>query len=187
MNKEEITHILFRYAILVVLAIPNLFIFYYIFTPLTVEPTFFILSLIDPSSYVVPNAENTIFFKGYFASIIPACVAGAAYYLLLILNLTTPMPIKKRVHSILFLFGAFLFLNLLRITTFAIVLTKGYQYFDLAHTTTWYFGSTVIIILIWFVNVQIFKIKSIPIYTDIKKIYKEANKRPKPNKRHGTK
>ncbi len=180
MNKKEVYSLLIRYIILIILGIPNLFIFYFVFTPLTVEPTFFILSLIDPNAYILQDAPNTIFFKGYFASIIPACVAGAAYYLLLILNLTTPMEIRKRMVSILFLFGSFLVINLARITVFALLLFKGFQYFDITHTATWYFGSTVMVILIWFSNVLIFRIKSIPIYTDIKRIYHDM-KAPKAN------
>ena len=173
MNKKEVYFVFFRYILLILLGIPNLYLFYLVFTPLTVHPTFFILNLIDPSSYIVPAATNTIFFKGYFASLIPACIAGAAYYLLLILNLTTPMSVKTRVKSILFLFASFLVLNLIRISIFAVLLTRGYQYFDLTHTATWYFGSTIMVILIWFINVLIFRIREIPIYTDIRNITKD--------------
>jgi len=176
MEKKGALFLLFRYLILILIGVPNLFLFYFIFTPLTVQPTFFVLSLIDPTSYIVENTNNVIFFKSYFASIIPACVAGAAYYLLLILNLTTPMSIKKRIGSIFFLFGAFLFLNLIRITLFALLLTKGYQYFDLTHTATWYFGSTAMVVLIWFANVLVFRIKDIPIYTDFKTLLKDTKK-----------
>jgi len=183
MNKKEVFFLLSRYVILIILAIPNLFIFYFIFTPLTVYPTFYLLSIIDPTSYIVEGTSNVIFFKGYFASIIPACVAGAAYYLLLILNLTTPMTIKKRIWSITYLLGAFLILNLIRIFVFAMLLFKGYQYFDLTHKATWYFGSTVLVIIIWFSNVLIFKIKNIPIYTDLKHIFQEIRAKDNaPNK-----
>lgn len=167
MEKKGAFFLLLRYFILIILGVPNLYLFYLIFTPATVHPVFWILNyLYDAVLY----PGNVIFFKGYFASIIPACVAGAAYYLLLILNLTTPMSIKKRIGSIIFLFAAFLFLNLLRIVIFASLLFKGYQYFDLTHAATWYFGSTILVILIWFSNVLIFRIKEIPIYTDLKNI-----------------
>jgi len=176
MNKSGVYYILLRYLILIILGIPNLYLFYLVFTPLTVKPTFFLLSMIDPSSYIVEGTTNVIFFKGYFASIIPACVAGAAYYLLLILNLTTPMSVKKRIGSIMFLLTSFLVLNLVRIFIFAMLLTKGYQYFDFTHNVTWYFGSTVLVILIWFSNVLIFRIRDIPIYSDLKQIYLDIKK-----------
>ena len=170
MEVKNVFYLLLRYGILIVLGIPNLYLFYLIFTPATVYPTFWILDYIY-DAVLFPG--NTIFFKGYYASIIPACVAGSAYYLLLILNLTTPMGIKKRIGSIFFLFGSFLLLNLLRISIFASLITKGYQYFDIAHTATWYFGSTVMIIIIWFANVLIFRIYTIPVYTDLKNITKD--------------
>ena len=119
---------------------------------------------------------NVIFFEGLYASIIPACVAGAAYYLLLILNLTTPMDSKTRINSIFFLLGVFFLLNILRIIFFAFLLVKGYQYFSLTHELTWYFGSTILVILIWFTNISIFKIKKIPIYTDVRNILRDMRK-----------
>ena len=173
MEKKRVYFVFLRYLILIVLGIPNLYLFYAIFTPLTVGPTFYLFSLIDSSSYILDpltTTNPTIFFKGAFASIIPACVAGAAYYLLLILNLTTPMSLKKRLWSIAFLFGAFLIINLARIVLFGFLLTENFNSFDLAHTATWYFGSTIMVVLIWFANVLIFRIKTIPIYTDIKGI-----------------
>ena len=167
MEKKGVFFLLLRYLVLIILGIPNLYLFYLVLTPATVYPVFWILDYLY-SAVLYPG--NVIFFKGYFASIIPACIAGSAYYLLLILNLTTPMPLKKRIGSIVFLFVSFLILNLLRIIIFATLLFKGYQYFDVTHAATWYFGSTVLVILIWFSNVLIFRIREIPIYTDLKQI-----------------
>jgi hypothetical protein len=180
MEKKGVFFLFFRYCILIILGVPNLFLFYYIFTPLTVNPVFLYLQHFY-DAILFPG--NVIFFKGYYASIIPACVAGSAYYLLLILNLTTPMRLTKRIMSIIYLFFAFLFFNVLRIIIFANLLFKGYQYFDLTHTATWYFGSTILVIIIWFTNVLIFRIKNIPIFTDLKKITKDikAKKKLPPN------
>ena len=110
---------------------------------------------------------------GIIIDLIPACIAGAAYYLLLILNLTTPMKLNKRLRSMLFLFATFLILNIIRIVIFSVLLANGYSYFDLAHKITWYFTSTALVVLIWFSNVKLFKIKQIPVYTDFKIIYKK--------------
>lgn len=177
-----------RYFLLLILGLGNLFIFYLIFTPLTVYPVYFFVNLfhdatllsgthtyaceITSNSFLEPIAcmNTTIFFKDYFASIIPACIAGSAYYLLLILNLTTPMSSKTRIKSIFFILGLFLLLNIGRIFTFAMLFVGSFQIFDLAHTASWYFGSTILVALIWFSNVIIFKIRTIPIYTDIKQI-----------------
>jgi exosortase/archaeosortase len=156
-----------RYFLLILLGLGNLWLFYTIFTPLTVYPVFFVL---QQAYSAVLLAGNTIFFKGYYASIIPACIAGAAYYALCILNLTTPMTLRKRLQSLIFLLAGFLIINTLRILIFAKLLFVGYAYFDLTHQLTWYLGSTALVILLWLASTAIFKIKAIPIYTDIKTI-----------------
>ena len=181
MDKKNMYYLLLRYIILVILGIPNLFLFYAIFTPLTIKPTFAFFSVVDPTAYIVEGTNNVIFFKGYFATIIPACIAGAAYYLLLILNLATPMNIKKRIESTVFLMVTFLILNLFRIFIFASLLAEGYKYFDITHAATWYFGSTILVVLIWFSNVLIFKIKDIPVYSDLKQIYLDIKKIDEPS------
>lgn len=181
--------LVYRYALLLLLGLGNLFIFYLILTPLTVYPVFWLIGISDEATLMsgtytrvcqlsegtfiekLACIRTTIFFRDYFASIIPACIAGSAYYLLLILNLTTPMNIRKRIKSLTFILGIFLILNILRIFLFALFFaSKNYEIFNLAHTASWYFGSTVLVILIWFANVLIFKIKEIPIYSDIKSI-----------------
>lgn len=172
MDGKGVLFIFLRYLILILLGIPGLFIFYWIFTPLTVYPVFYMLQGLYDAVFYPPNV---IFFKGYFAELISACIGGAAYYLLTILNLTTPMNIKKRIGSLMFLLISFLILNIIRIIVFALLLFKGYQYFELTHTTTWYFGSTVMVVLIWFGNVLLFRIKNIPVYTDIKNLLLESN------------
>ncbi len=193
MDISYIRSVLLRYSFLLLLGLGGLFVFYTIFTPLTIYPVFRTLDAIYGAELlrgditkacdiltnlnapgIITNTacmNTTIFFKGYFASIIPACIAGSAYYLLFILNLTTPMEKKKRFYSLIFLSFLFLILNVARISIFAAIFaSKGFEIFNLAHAATWYFGSTVLVVLIWFSNVIIFKIKGVPIYTDVKTI-----------------
>jgi len=54
---------------------------------------------------------------------------------------------------------------------------SGFYYFDLVHKFVWYFGSTVMLVAIWFVNVWKFKINSIPIYNDFREIFRDMTKR----------
>jgi exosortase/archaeosortase family protein len=169
MKINELFAILFRYIALVIISFPDLSLIYLVVTPLTIIPLYWILHLIDPSTMLIQG--NIFVFKGTIIQIIEACTAGAAYFLLLILNLTTPMHPSKRVKSLLFLILSFLVLNIARIVIFAILLANGFQYFDFAHRLVWYFGSTIMIILLWFVNVWIFNIRAVPIYTDIKSIF----------------
>ncbi|MBS3071650.1 pacearchaeosortase [Candidatus Pacearchaeota archaeon] len=164
-------NLIIRYSILLIIALPNLFIFYFIFTPLTVKPVLFLLSLF----YTIDSAVgNIISFNGNSIYLIDACIAGAAYYLLFILNLSTPMKLNKRTYSLLFISAAFLLLNIIRIFVFSVLFTNGFSYFDFAHKVTWYLGSTIFIVLIWFINVKIFKIKGIPVYTDLSYLYKSS-------------
>ncbi|MEK6844525.1 MAG: pacearchaeosortase [Nanoarchaeota archaeon] len=169
MKQREIIQLLARYLILIILSIGNLYLFYAVFTPLTVYPVSWILNIFY-NAFIMN--ETMINLNGIIISIIPACVAGAAYYLLLVLNMTTPMKINKRIKSILFLFLSFLALNILRMIIFSTLYLNGFEYFNLAHKTVWYAGSTIILAGIWFVNVWIFNINKIPVYTDINEIVK---------------
>ena len=173
MNSKQAYYLLSRYLILIIL---GLFfnIFYLIFTPLTIYPSYFILSIFYPSIKLL--SSNILSFGIIQAKLITACIAGAAYYLLLILNLTTSMKNKTRIKSILFILLAFLILNILRIVVFSALLFNSYLYFDFTHLFFWYFGSTILIVFIWFANVKLFKINSIPVYTDFKNILKEIKR-----------
>ncbi|MEK6878531.1 MAG: pacearchaeosortase, partial [Nanoarchaeota archaeon] len=128
MNRN-IANLLVRYLTLVALGLGNLYLFYAIFTPLTVYPVSWILNLFYNAFLL---NETTINLNGLVISIIPACVAGAAYYLLLCLNMTTPMKINKRIKSILFLFSSFLAVNILRMIVFSIIYINGFEYFNIA-------------------------------------------------------
>ncbi len=173
MNSKQTYYLIVRYIILLFLGL-FFSIFYLIFTPLTIYPSYFILSLFYPSIKLLSN--NILSFGVIQAKLIPACIAGAAYYLLLILNLTTSMKTKIRMKSLLFILLTFLILNILRIVIFSALFVNGYRYFDFTHLFFWYFGSTIFIVFIWFLNVRIFKIKSIPVYSDFKNIFKEIKK-----------
>ena len=105
MEKKEGIYLVVRYGLLLILGLFNLWIFYKIFTPLTVYPVYWILYALDSGTTLL--AGNNIFFAGHYAELVSACIAGAAYYLLLILNLTTPMKLEKRVKSLGLLFGGF--------------------------------------------------------------------------------
>ncbi len=145
---------------------------YKIFTPLTIYPTATLLKLfynvtID-NSFIVINSTTLI-------QIIPACIAGSAYLLLLILNLTVPMDIKKRIYSIFLSFTMLLILNILRIFILSILYYNNMPIFDLTHKLFWYFLSTIFIITIWFLITKIFSVKQIPVYSDIKHLLKNIH------------
>lgn len=176
MDKKEVYNLIIRYLILIAVTIPNLYIFYLIFTPLTVYPVYFILKIIYGAQLM---GDNIIEFGDFSVEIIQACIAGAAYYLLLVLNLTTKLSLKRRVGSIIFLFASFLILNVARIIIFSALYFEGFDYFDLTHKLVWYFGSTILVILIWFTNVWIFRVLDIPVYSDVGRIIRDIKKKEK--------
>jgi len=153
-----------RYILLLILPIKNLFIFYFIFTPLTVYPVYFLLNLF----YNATLSGINITINNHTIELIEACIAGAAYYLLLILNLTTKMPWKKRINLILYSFAVLLFLNILRIFVLSILFINNFVYFDIIHKFFWYLLSIIFVVGIWFSGVKIFRIKNIPVYSDMR-------------------
>jgi exosortase/archaeosortase len=175
MNYTQTIRTLLRYSLILLFSYSNLFLFYFIFTPLTIYPVGFILdSLVDNSFWF--KDTTTIFVNDDYIQLIPACIAGAAYYLLVVLNLATPLSLIKRIKSLIFILSSFLILNIARILFFSFLFISGYKYFNITHLATWYIGSTLIIAIIWFLNVKLFKIEEIPFYTDIKEIIKEIKK-----------
>ena len=171
MDMRQTGEMLARYALLALIPLGGMAVLYIIFTPLTVYPVYWALKWMYTDALLL--GTTTLYIQGQYATIVAACVAGAAYYLLLILNLTTPLPLLKRMKSLVFILAVFLFLNILRIAVFARLLVTGANYFDIAHQMTWYFGSTVLVIIVWFANVLLFDIKEIPVYTDVVTLIRE--------------
>lgn len=179
---DKIYDLVIRYAILLVVAIPNLFLFYWIFSPLTIYPSYFLFNLFFNASLF---GEKIIIGNVSFA-IIGACIAGSAYYLLLILNLSIPnVSIKERTKRILLAFSLFLIINILRVFLLGVIYLKGFDFFDITHKIFWYLLSTLFIVAIWIFEVKFFKIKEIPVYSDLLFLYKQSSlyKKPKIAKR----
>ena len=134
-----------------------------VLTVLTLYPLNFILNLFTDTLIF----ENSLVISNFIIDIIPACVAVSAYLLLFILNFITPMTSKTRLKSILFSLLALWLLNLLRILFLAYLFMVHYSNFEFIHKFIWYFASTMLVVLIWLATCYLFKIKSIPVYSDI--------------------
>lgn len=177
--KKNYSSIILRYLILLIVSFPNLFIFYFIFTPLTIYPVYLMLHIF----FDVSLQLNTLFAGNFAIEIIGACIAGSAYYLLLILNLSTPkIDIKKRLRMILLGFGSLLVLNILRIFLMVSLLLISPSAFDITHKIFWYFISILFVVGIWFAEIKLFRIKQIPVYSDVKYLIKDVNKPESPKK-----
>lgn len=166
-QKEEnaVLYLFIRYLTLAMVGI-LLPVFYQFFFPLTIWPSFFLLNLF----YSVSISGNILFIEGLEIEIVNACIAGSAYYLLLILNLTTNMQINQRIFSLLFSFSSLLFLNILRIFLLSILYIENFAFFTFVHELFWYVLSVVFVVAIWFLTILLFKIKTVPVYSDLKKI-----------------
>ena len=166
--RGKILDFLLRYILLILIALPNLAIFYYIFTPLTIYPVYYLLDIFFNASLI----GNIIKISCTPIAIIDSCIAGAAYYLLLILNLSTPnIKTMQRIKMILISFASLLILNILRIFLLSALSLSHSVWFDLTHKLFWYILSIVIVIGIWFAQVKYYKIKEIPFYSDLKDLY----------------
>jgi len=167
--------IFLRYLIILLFGLGNLFLFYKLFTPLTIYPVYYILKLF----YIVGIQGTSIYIGAtgfvnstHILEIIPACVAGSAYYLLFILNMATEMSARKRIYSLIYSFAVLLALNIVRIVIIAVLFVNDSAYFDITHKIFWYSLSIVFVVLIWFSEVKFFKKKNIPVYSDFVKIRK---------------
>lgn len=170
-NSKYIYSIFLRYLILVITALPSFWIFYFIFTPLTLYPSYFVLKLLFGATLtgnVILIGQNSVPVE-----IIDACIAGSAYYLLLILNLSIPdIKFKKRIKMIFFAFFSFLIVNIIRIIILSSIFVLKPNIFDITHKLSWYLGSIILIVAIWFIEVKKFRVKGIPFYSDLKSMSK---------------
>jgi exosortase/archaeosortase family protein len=174
-KKNFILDFILRYFLMIAIAIPGLYLFYLVFTPLTFYSVYWFFDLFTNVSL----SGNSIYFNStHFIEIIGACVAGSAYYLLFILNLSTPnIKFSKRIYMLLISFGLFLAINLLRIIVLGFMYIVNSSWFETAHELFWYLGSVVFVVGIWFLMVWKFGIKEIPFYSDIKHLTKQIKKK----------
>lgn len=187
MNK--IVSIFTRYLFILIVGLGNLFLFYKLFLPLTFYSSAFLLSLFGEVSHFF--GLRLIIFNSVSIEIVNACVAGSAYYLLLILVFSVPaLPALKRTVVLLSLFGSLLLFNILRIVGMALIINS--TYFDFVHLFFWYVISLVFVVGIWFLAVKVFKIEGIPFYSDYKELLKEfkqskGKKKKKKSRKKNTK
>ena len=141
---------------------------YTIFRPLTLYPSYFILSLFYDATLV----GNRIITNEYFLNFVDACIAGSAYLLLaLLILLTDKITFRKRVY--MFFLGSLMILsfNIFRIEVlFYILLNYSSNIFQSVHILFWKFLSTLYVFLTWLFLINIFQIKAIPAYSDYKRI-----------------
>jgi len=160
--ENSVFSIIVRYTLLLLFVLTNIFSFF--IPQATIKASFYVFNLFSEATLT----DSTITLQGYSFEIVPACIALSAYYLLLILNLSTQMPFRKRIYSILSSLSLLFLINIFRILLFSFLFIASESLFYKAHFITWFFISSFIVFLIWIFNVKIFRIKEIPVYSDIK-------------------
>ncbi len=183
MNKQskKIIGLFSRYFAIILIGLGNLYIIYKILTPLTVHFLNIVLSIFVETNLV----ENIISIGIKRIEIIPACVAGSAFYLLFLLIMSTAdIKPKKRALALSTALAAFFMLNIIRMLIL-IPLTNTTS-FEIIHWIFWHIISTLFVVGIWFGSVKIYKIKSMPMYTDLKYIRSlmKSSKNSKRKKKH---
>lgn len=175
-KEDRKTYFIFiRYLIILAAGLFAFSSLYAIFTPLTIQPSNLLLSFF----YNTSINGNQIIIGGFLIELVEACIAGSAYYLLFLLNLSLPMKLKTRILSITFSFMIFLVINVLRIFIFSLLYINNFRYFDVTHMLFWYVISGVIVFLVWLATIKTFKLTSIPFYTDLNLIYSQIKQKSK--------
>lgn len=181
-RTEKILNLFVRYFSLLLIGMGNFYVLYKFLIPLTLHTVNSILLIFTDTILV----NNVIYLSGLGINIAPACVAGSAFYLLLLLTLSTadiePMVRAKVIFTT---FAMLFFLNIIRILI--LVPMTGANYFSVIHWIFWHLISIVFVVSIWFYAVKIYKIKSVPIYSDLKYLMgliKKPIKKTKRKKKH---
>jgi exosortase/archaeosortase family protein len=169
------TKLIFRLAIAItILLIPYDYI-NFAFTKITLYPSY-LLALLKYSNVVLEN--NYMIINNTLLRFIPACIGASAYcFLLVIILLTKDIKLKTRIN--LFLLGSLLILilNMIRIEVLIYILMKyGSDLFRTARESFWMFISGVYVAIVWLFLTWKFKIKTIPVYSDLRYLCKKLKK-----------
>ncbi len=168
-------NLILRVFIALITGIFSSIIFYTIFFPLTYYPIYYFFKVINFDVILQPITSSLI-FSNVIVTFIEACIAASAYYLLLLLILSTKdITLKNSLK--MFLYGSLLILilNIIRIIILIFVLIySGKDFFNTIHIFFWRFVSTIYVAGVWIYLVWKFKIRNIPIYSDLKYLYDKS-------------
>lgn len=137
----------------------------------------------EPGSFSVSYAIS-IFGGEATINIVRYCVTASAYYLLtLFCIITMGLALWKRI--LMFLIGSALIfgMNIARIIILIVVLLENQSAFKATHFVFGLMLSAGYVILIWILLSLLFKVKTIPFYSDIKFLSCEMFKKRKKKKK----
>ena len=148
--------------------------FYPLIGPLTLQVSYDILRSFTDAILQGGN----IYVSGYTLTFIPACAAISAYTLLWILILLT-REISLKTGLLMALYGSLLIFaaNILRIELLIYALLGvGKNLFDTLHLFIWTVVSSVYVVGVWLFLTWRFKVKGIPLWSDIQYARKKVKR-----------
>lgn len=152
-----------------ILCLIPLELFYIILTPLTVYGSYLLILPLNPH---LNNSQFVVHSQAY--NIVKPCVAGFAYYFFFLLTMLTK-EIKPRIKLIIFGFFLIFLMNIIRIALLIYIGTYyGPEAYESLHIFFWKFVSGIYVAFVWIILVKYFKITSIPVYDDLKELYKHS-------------
>lgn len=159
-------------------------IYYVIFSPLTFYATYLLLHLAGSPVIIEDGALFTegvgaILMGDLVLRFIKACTAASAYFLLTLLIVLTKEIDWKKALQMFGVGSALIFVfNLIRVNILILVLVHfDLDWFNYLHLFFWKFLSTIVVVLIWFLLVKAYKVKNIPVYSDVKFLLGEIKKK----------
>ena len=162
-DYRKTTNLFLRYLTILILGTGNFYLIYKALTPLTIHTTNLLLNIFTPTTLT----EDIIRFNQATIQIVPSCVAGSAFYLLLILLFSTAnIKPTTRLYAILTATATLFILNITRILILASLTTT--PNFETIHWIFWHIVSTIFVAATYIATTKLYKIKSIPVYSDIK-------------------
>ena len=162
---------LYNFLIRYLLLFIPISLIYFIFSPITIYGSYYLIYFLKPSII-----GNIITVNGIPFTFIDACIAAYAYYLIWFLSLTAKdVKIKTRVKLILIGFLLILLMNYFRISLLIYLTVKyGIDAFNIVHMFFWKFLSWFYVALVWIILVKFYRVKSIPLYDDFKYLWKKS-------------
>lgn len=163
---NETRNMFLRYSFLIITGVLIKYL-YDIFRPLTLYPVYYGFKLLGYSPLII---NGNIHLGCQELVLVDACIAASAYYLFLVLVLSTK---GLTFEEILKIYGlgviSILFVNVIRIIGMGIILINFEEnLFETWHMIMWRFVATFFIAFLWIYLSRKFLINNMPIYTDFK-------------------
>lgn len=128
--------------------------------------------------YGISINGDLISIGGHSLKFIEACTATSAYYLLAVLILLTKdVGLKKSIKMFAAGTALIFLMNVLRVDiSLVILMERGVNLFKTIHVFFWEVVSSVYVAAVWVFLVRKYKIKSMPVISDAKELYKKARR-----------